>query len=347
MRVAFLWSHSSGYFESCVETLLNRPDVEVFVSCLKPQASAPYRPHLLERARWVEWAAEPEMASLRQELDDFEPDVVCVSSWHVPAYRAIAKLRKGSSLRILCMDNPWRGSWKQYLGTATSAFYVRPLFDYAWVTGERQAQFACRLGFGTHEILHGLYAADVSRFDGLDPVLARPEAFIFTGRLAEAKGVRQLAAAYTDYRERASKPWPLVVAGSGPLAGVLQGPGVESRGFIQPEELPVLLNSGQIFVMPSLYEHWGVALHEAAAAGLPLVTTPAVGASVHLCQDRYNGRLVDPRYTRHFSAALLELSLSAPDRACFGLASRGLARQFTPKRWVDTLVGATREGNTL
>lgn len=337
MKFAFLWTQSSGYFEACVRQLSEMPGAELLVIVEPAQSSAPYRPTLLAHIRWVERGSMSDDET-RLMVQAFSPEVLLVSSWHIPLYRRIAKERRGHSRRVLCMDNPWRATFKQVAGVAGSRRYVLPLFDYAWVTGERQAEFAKRLGFRDSQLLYGLYAIDLAAYQQCPPLLARPEAFLFTGRLAPAKGISQLVAAYALYRAKVHEPWPLLVAGAGPLSSTLNATGVSWRGFVQPESLPSFLAEGQAFVFPSVYEHWGVSLHEAAAAGLPLVTSRAVGAAVHLCQDAHNGLLIDPFDTISFARALGQLAADPPARVRMGLESALLARQFSSDRWCGTLL---------
>ena len=85
-----------------------------------------------------------------------------------------------------------------------------------------------------------------------------------------------LARAYKQYRASAPQPWTLRCCGRGPLAGVLKDAGAEDLGFLRGRDLAAVMGSSGAFVLPSAFEPWGVALIEAAAAGLPLICTPEV-----------------------------------------------------------------------
>jgi glycosyltransferase involved in cell wall biosynthesis len=65
--------------------------------------------------------------------------------------------------------------------------------------------------------------------------------------------------------------------------------GIEDRGFVQPADLPEVMAEAGVFVLPSLYEPWGVAVAEAAMAGLPVICSEACGAGVDLVQPYYTG----------------------------------------------------------
>jgi glycosyltransferase involved in cell wall biosynthesis len=59
----------------------------------------------------------------------------------------------------------------------------------------------------------------------------------------------------------------------------IQHPSISHLGFKQPSEIEsYVLNSG-VYVLPSVYEPWGVAVHEMALCALPLVLSDKVGAA--------------------------------------------------------------------
>jgi glycosyltransferase involved in cell wall biosynthesis len=342
IRVAILWSELAGYTNACFRALADHPEVDALFLChYPPDPSAPFDPAAFDwvdqRARYDTLMAE---GRLTATVANFRPDVVLVTSWHVPGYRAAMRALARRAVRVVCMDNQWRATFRQRLGVAISRWHVRPLYDLAFVAGERQAEFARRLGFPQRAIRYGMLSCDIDRFaPPADAALGR--GFVFVGRLVPDKGVDTLAAAYRQYRLQAGDPWPLTVYGSGPLADLLDGiDGVTLAGFIQPDDLPAALHASGAFVLPSQFEPWAVAMHEAAAAGLPLIVTSVCGASVHLAQDGLNGAVVGAGDQEGLAAAFAHIAgLSDAARLAQREMSLALARQFTPGRWADTVVG--------
>ncbi|MCY1384512.1 Glycosyl transferases group 1 [compost metagenome] len=43
------------------------------------------------------------------------------------------------------------------------------------------------------------------------------------------------------------------------------------------------------FVLPSIHEQWGLVIHEAAIAGLPILCTETCGAAPHFVINHYSG----------------------------------------------------------
>jgi glycosyltransferase involved in cell wall biosynthesis len=342
VRVAILWKQLSGY-ASASFAALRREGADVLLVHRAATHDAPFddRRLTLDVAS-RSWSDAPDEAALKDDLERFDPHAVLVISWDVGGYRRIARSMKGRTLRVLCMDNSWLGTPKQWGGRAIAPAVIRPSYDVAFLPGERQAAFARRLGFSDDEILWGLYTCDHATFTGVRDARAGdlPRAFLFVGRLVESKGADVLAVAYRIYRQRAVDPWPLMVCGTGPLAGALDGaPGVEMLGFVQPSDLPGVVARAGCLLTPSRFEPWGVVIHEAASAGLPVVCSTACGASTRLVLDGYNGAVVPSGHPARLAEALARITeASTADRATMGRRSAELAAQFTPERWASYLL---------
>ncbi len=347
MRIAILWQQMSGYFDACLRAL-DKQGHEVYLLDLATSPEAPFGDGL---AGWVphrrSWTGNLGVDVTLRELRSFGPDALLVSSWHIPEYRKLARAFAGQVPRVLCMDNWWVGSPKQWLGRLGSRLYLQPFFDLAFVPGIRQAQFAAMLGFDQGRIFTGLYSADTEGFASLErpasPFAGR--SFLYAGRLVEEKGFSDLLIAYDCYRSKVDQPWPLRVAGVGPLAaGLAARPGIEHLGFCQPNTLPTVMGQSAVFLLPSRHEHWGVVVHEAAAAGLALCCTVGVPAADRFLQDGFNGLLVPARDPRALGLALQTLGgLSDAALAAMAEGSRSLARQLSPDLWVRNLTFHVRQ----
>ena len=348
MRIAILWTGLSGYLNACLKELASRDGVELFVSHQKPVASAPFDE---SQFGWMSnrlaWETRPDLGVLENRLETFSPEIMIVPSWHVSKYRRVAKKYGGKCWRIMVMDNCWRGTVKQRLGTWIAPFYVKPITEVVWLPGERQAVFARKLGFGQSTILYGSFSCDQHAFEALH--LARladrrpvPRAFLFVGRFIPPKGLNTLLDAYATYHEGSTDPWPLVCCGEGPLRPLLEGKkGIRIEGFVQPERMPAIFGSAGCLVLPSIFEPWGLVVHEAASAGVPILASEQVGAVPHLVRPGYNGYVFDKNDSAGLARLMLQISAKSDERLDeMSRASFLLSQQFSPKRWADTLLEA-------
>jgi glycosyltransferase involved in cell wall biosynthesis len=320
--------------------------VELFVARTVPAKEAPFA---REQFAWLShdfvWRNDEDLNELDAELERFKPDVLVIVGWEIPAYRRIARKWKGRAMRVLTMDNQWLGTTSQWIGRLTAPFFVQKLADAMWVPGERQAAFAKRLGFSQSQILRGHLCCDFAAFDAVREARKRRTygercEFVFIGRMIETKGVTTLASAYRKYRSRTKEPWPLVCYGTGPMKNLLESePGIIVEGFVQPGELPARLGAARCLVLPSLREPWGMVIQEAAAAGLVILASDAVGAVPHLVQPNYNGFIFDVGDEEGLAGLFERVSKLSDERLeMMSEASSLLARQFTPVRWANTLM---------
>ena len=346
LRVAYLQKAPSGHADACLRALAATGEAELFVTMPPTLGDAPY-----DRSGFDWLPSTYALASLERddgladELMRFRPDVTLIVGWEQPAYRRCARRLRGSSLRVVGMDNQWLRTPKQLLGIASSRLYLRPYFDAAFLPGVRQRAFALRLGFRPERIFEGFYSADVGLFRHVAPLDGRERrnAFLFVGRLVESKGVSELVEAYAAYRATVDDPWRLLVLGAGPLEQTLAGrPGIEIAGFVEPARLPSYFAQASFLVLPSRFEPWGVAVHEATAAGLGCICTAPVGAADAFVRDRANGRIVPAGSADELAEALRWAHELPPERRpdVAGL-SRSLAGTVTPEHWAATVLGMT------
>ena len=342
-RVAVLWTRLSGYFHACLSALADE-GVDLLVVHQPGESDAPFdAAAVTDGIRAEQWPGAPDAAVIDRLLDEHDPDAMLVSSWNVGAYRKVARERRGRTLRIFGMDNQWHGTAKQWAGVASSRFVLRPTYDAAFVCGERQAGFAARLGFPAERLIWGMAVGDHARFAAVAQrrgTALPPAQFLFAGRLVAEKGIDVLADAYRRYRSLVDDPWPLAIAGNGPEERLLAGAdGVKLLGFVQPADLPDVFLASGCFVLPSRFEPWAVVIHEAAAAGLPVVCTEACGASTRLVLDGYNGVVVTTGDRDALAHALLRIHRASDDeRRAMGAASEALALQYSPQQWAGRLL---------
>jgi glycosyltransferase involved in cell wall biosynthesis len=136
---------------------------------------------------------------------------------------------------------------------------------------------------------------------------------IFSGRLSRAKGLPMLMEAWPTLLQR----FPglcLVIVGSGKLS--FDDCEAEMKQFVsehglqrevlflgESDRVHELLQASDLFVFPTEYEGFSLALVEALGSGIPVVVT-AVGAAPDLIKEGQNGFLFSPKDKGALIAAL-------------------------------------------
>lgn len=170
------------------------------------------------------------------------------------------------------------------------------------------------------------------------------------GRLVEQKGYDDLLSAFADIAA-ALPSAVLVIAGDGPLHERLSrrafdlGLGARLRLLGGRADVHDLLAAADLYVSASRWEGLPVALLEAMAAGLPIVTT-AVG-DVPSAAGEGCAVLVAPQAPQQFAQEVLTLLDDDVRRAALGAAAAARARStFGPESWFDVLQGIYAEVRT-
>ena len=109
------------------------------------------------------------------------------------------------------------------------------------------------------------------------------------------------------------------------------------------DDVPNLLQAMDIFVLPSLGEGISNTVLEAMASGRPVIAT-AVGGSIELVEEGFNGSLVPVGDVQALSNALVALLQSDSERARQGLNARQrVCSQFDWDCTVDAYLGVYDE----
>jgi glycosyltransferase involved in cell wall biosynthesis len=158
--------------------------------------------------------------------------------------------------------------------------------------------------------------------------LAPWHSLIFVGRVTQQKGLPYLLYALQQLIH-AGTPVRLTIIGAGAELGNLRRAvkdfDIESRvtflGEVPNERIAEHLLTHDIFVLPSLYEGFGVAVVEAMAAGLPVIVTRCGGPEFFV--DDTFGRICEPGNVQSLQAAILELlSMRREDLLKMGARAR-------------------------
>jgi sugar transferase (PEP-CTERM/EpsH1 system associated) len=155
------------------------------------------------------------------------------------------------------------------------------------------------------------------------------------GRLTPVKDQRFLLQAVAHMRDcspELSRRLRVIIVGDGPLREELESlAGELDLGAVtwftgDRDDVAALLNTLDVFVLPSMAEGISNTLLEAMACGLPVVVT-AVGGNLELVEEGFNGSLVPVGEPRAMARALARLLGNDTERARLGDNARQRACQ--------------------
>lgn len=146
---------------------------------------------------------------------------------------------------------------------------------------------------------------------------------LFLGEIGKRKGCYDIPEIYGRVLEKGER-LPLIMAGDGELAEVKKLfedrdllESVSFPGWVRGADKDKCLKESGIFLFPSYYEGMPMAVLEAMAYGMAIVTT-RVGGIPHLLENGVNGYLCEPGDIEGLSKRLLELSKDGDKRRKMG-----------------------------
>lgn len=150
---------------------------------------------------------------------------------------------------------------------------------------------------------------------------------LFLGEIGKRKGCYDIPEIYGRVLEKGER-LPLIMAGDGELAEVKKlfedrdlQKDISFPGWVRGADKDKCLKESGIFLFPSYYEGMPMAVLEAMAYGMAIVTT-RVGGIPHLLEDGVNGYLCEPGDIEGLSKRLLELSKDGDKRRKMGERAR-------------------------
>lgn len=245
---------------------------------------APFKIDSLPRTELIEFnfRNQPQIKSM---VENFSPDIVLCSGWGNKFYLELMDIIPASAKKVVCFDNKWKSSLKQNILVLISRFYLLKKFKYAWVPGNPQKNYALKLGFKRENIFTGLYPADSNYFikigqKKLESAGAFPKVFLSVARYIAQKDLPTLWKAFIKANQKTGNKWILKCIGLGDqFDSRIEDKYIEHLGFKQPNEMEDFIVNSGIYVLPSIEEPWGVAVHEMALSAMPLVLSDKVGAA--------------------------------------------------------------------
>jgi glycosyltransferase involved in cell wall biosynthesis len=282
----------------------------------------------------------PLSCGLAKRLRSETFDALWVHGYARPQHWLAMLIAKRLGMKVLLRDEATtignrRGAVKKALKQAFFAWLGR-IVDAFLSIGTLNREYYRRYGIDEARIFAMPYAVDNRLFqlyarkaapqreklrESLGLELGRP-VVLFAGKMIERKRPGDLLEAYAQMmQDGKSRHAPyLLYVGDGLLRKRLEeraaGLGldyVRFLGFKNQSDLPALYDLCDVFVMPTVYEPWGLVVNEVMNAGRAVLISDEVGCAPDLVENGVNGFVFRARDINDLTRALLEI-LSDPVR---------------------------------
>ncbi len=341
MKILVLYEELALYLVNGFNVLAQRNNCEILIISKKINSVAPFKFDSIHENITIKEREVFSAEELLSRSKQFAPDLVFLGGWIYKPYLLIIKSLQVKT--VIAFDNQWRGTLRQMLGCFYFKMTLKKYISHAFVAGQKQAEFAQRLGFDDSHITKGLYCCDFNLFSsyaklktgGNTPI---PKRFLYVGRYAAEKGIQDLWTAFIEMQNQNPSDWELWCLGKGDIAAV-QHPKIKHFGFLQPSEMTKIIEDTGVFVLPSSFEPWGVVVHEYTAAGFPVLCSDKVGANDMFLSDNINGFVFKAGNIVQLKEKLNKFT-SMPDKELVAMAQKSfdLASELTPDIWADKLL---------
>ena len=222
------------------------------------------------------------------------PSLIEIPTWH----------RRSQKTDVTGQRSEISRNWKSRLQLEPERFLKEyDLATLVVVLSEKAAESFRVANFPDKKMIYLPRGVDIERFK---PANVRPQIFraVFSGALIERKGIHHLLEAWHRLNLKDAELWLLgaVHEEAKPHLKKFWRDNIRVLGFKHDPEN--YLNQGSVYVFPSRLEGSAKTIYEAAASGLPMITTREAGDVV---RDGIEGIIVQPGDVDAIAAALEHL----------------------------------------
>lgn len=211
----------------------------------------------------------------------------------------IARFLRGADL-VICLSESWKSAFAQHFNLDNIVVLANPIDQLTFFDKKKNEQVI----------------------------------FLFLGDIIKKKGIYDLLEAVKDLTDVGIAGFKLLIAGKGNTKKVTKyieenalQEQVQLLGWIDGAIKTKVMETADVFVLPSYYEGLPLSILEAMSYSMPVIST-TVGAIPEVVKERANGFLVDPGDKKMLRIAMLHFINNKELIASFGRLSRKRAEPY-------------------
>jgi len=298
--------------------------------------------------------------TLNREIEEWKPDAVLVFGWNFSSHLGCLRHFHGRAPVFFRGDSTLlneTGGIKKLLRTVFLR-WVYHYVDVALYVGQHSKDYFLRHGLREHQLVYAPHAIDNQRF-------ATPEEEYHSRAMKwrEELGIREndLVVLFAGKLEHQKNPYflvemmkgmegdgiKIVIVGNGAMEKeIKQAAGGDGRilflDFQNQQIMPVVYRLGDIFILPSVSETWGLGANEAMASGCVVMMSDRTGGAIDLIREGIggNGMIFGAADQEKCRGLLRELYGNREKLAAMKAASREMIRHFSFEKIVNAVEAA-------
>ena len=337
-NLVFLYAEITPYFDFSIRNFLKQnKNVNINVIHLKQKNNL--------------WIRNGNISYTRKSINDFntknellnyckklEPKVVFVSGRMNEKYLYVAKKLKTEIKIVTVQDTQIENTLRQKIISYFSKYLYHRYFDEFWGIGTLQTAFALKIGFKIKNIHQGFYVCnEIFLKNEIQINLNSNLKILFIGRLVSEKNILNLSNKIEEINLKNNSNHELIIIGDGYLKNeISKNKNSRLLGIKSESEILEIAKSCDLFCLPSLYEPWGVVIHEMSSLGLPIFCSNNCGAGMDLVKTGYNGYKFND--LDEFEIFLKKFkSLNKTERKKLSENSKYISQKINQEMWNSTL----------
>ena len=227
--------------------------------------------------------------------------------------------------------------------------------DLALYPGQRNKEYLRACGVREAKLAWMPHCVDNDQFaaGGLEPeskarnwrralgIAGAHTAFLFAGKLVSHKQPDLLLQAFLAHASTNPESH-LIFAGAGPMESDLRAMATNRKnihflGFCNQQSMPVVYRLGDVYLLPSSRDTWGLGVNEAMASSRPIIVSNLVGCAPDLAENKRYARVFPSGRTHKLTHCLDELARNRAMLPELGVLARSEIQKWSVSAAADAL----------
>jgi glycosyltransferase involved in cell wall biosynthesis len=258
--------------------------------------------------------------TIKNELKKLKPDVVIASGFSILSFLTVRYCKKSGIPYLIgtgATTHRDRNDKLNFLKTPVRKYIINDAKGF-FVYGKSAIEYLRKFNVKDDRIYFTINTVDTTKFLEIGKARKYKDKselnLLYIGNVNKSKGIKYLLDAYKYLHKISNVKTNLHIVGGGDkldyfikYAGKNGLSDVIFTGAVKNTDIYKYYEKSDIFVFPTLDDVFGLVLVEAAASGLPIISSLYAGGSVDVIKENYNGLIINPTNIIEFAEKIKKL----------------------------------------